>query len=236
MTRSLPSAGAVLDIACGTGGPVRGLPAGSRAIGMDFSGEALSLAASAGAQGGCDWVQADAHRLPLRNGSVDAVLCVAGLWVFADPSRVLTEAFRVLRPGGVAVVQLWGSPADCRLITLGAASVGRVVEEARLPSAVTGPFELTPDRVGAWMRGAGFASVDWRRSDYRLPIARIDDYWPEFAALAPTSHDHYRRAGAAARDRVCALLTGLLAESQRKSGDDFLSLAWRLGVARRGAA
>ncbi|MFD3525656.1 class I SAM-dependent methyltransferase [Streptomyces sp. NPDC058653] len=234
----VPADGTVVDIACGTGGLLRGLPAGPRAVGMDFSGEAVGLAAGSpgpGRGGGADWVRADAHQLPLRGASVDAVLCLAGVWVFADPARVLTEAFRVLRPGGVAVVHLWGSPADCRLITLGAVSVGQVVQGSRLTAGVTGPFELTPDRVDVWLRDAGFAPADWRRSDLRLPMARPDDYWPEFAALAPTSYDHYRRAATGDRVQIRALLAGLLTASRRRAGDDSLSLSWLLGVARRAA-
>lgn len=238
VTRTVPSEGTVLDIACGTGDLLRGLPAGRRAIGMDFSGEALGLAAGdhgSRRRSGSGWVRADAHQLPLRSASVDAVLCLASMWVFADPARVLTEAFRVLRPGGVAVVHLWGSPADCRLITLGAVSVGKVVQGSRLTPGVRGPFELTPDLVDTWLRGAGFAPADWRPEELRLSVPRPDDYWPEFAALAPTSYDHYRRAGTAGREQIRVLLAGLLAASRRRAGDDSLSLSWRLGVARRGA-
>jgi SAM-dependent methyltransferase len=46
-------------------------------------------------------VCADAHALPCRTGSVDAVICVSVLEYVHSPERVLEEFYRVLKPGGV---------------------------------------------------------------------------------------------------------------------------------------
>jgi cyclopropane fatty-acyl-phospholipid synthase-like methyltransferase len=51
----------------------------------------------AGAQG----VNADATRLPLRNGSFDGVISVEAAFHFSSRAAFFAEAFRVLRPGGV---------------------------------------------------------------------------------------------------------------------------------------
>ena len=48
-------------------------------------------------------VQADLAALPLKEGELDAALCVLVLSYLADPQAVLAEAARVLRPGGVLV-------------------------------------------------------------------------------------------------------------------------------------
>lgn len=237
----LRGTGTLLDIGCGTGALLDEMPVGLRRIGMDFSAEALRGAASrvAGTNDGtrhrCGWLRAEAERIPLARASVDAALCVSTLWAFADPVRVLRETARVLRPGGVLMLHLWGRPADCRLITLGAAAIGRVIEASRLTDAVTGPFELVPDRVEAWLREAGFGAVDWQRSHCRRPVADITSYWPEFASLAPTSYDAYRRATEPERRRVQGLLGRLLDQSRRRNGNDELDLTWWLGVARYGS-
>jgi SAM-dependent methyltransferase len=241
----LRGTGTLLDIGCGTGALLGEMPAGLRRIGMDFSPEALRVAAStdtgagAGADDGsrhrCGWVRAEAERIPLAGASLDAALCVSTLWAFADPVRVLDETARVLRPGGLLVLHLWGRPTDCRLITLGAAVIGRVIEGARLTDTVTGPFELTPARVGTWLRDAGFGAVDWQRSHCRRPIADTAAYWAEFASLAPTSYDAYRRATEPERRRVRGLLGSLLDQSRRQRGDHELDLTWWLGVARYGS-
>jgi SAM-dependent methyltransferase len=63
-------------------------------------------------------IQADAHRLPLKTGSIDAVVSVQVLEHCRDPRLVVEEAHRVLKPGGCLVLstvllyELHASPND----------------------------------------------------------------------------------------------------------------------------
>lgn len=50
-------------------------------------------------------VKADAGRLPIADGAVDAVTIVDALHHFPDPQLALREARRVIRPGGVVVIR-----------------------------------------------------------------------------------------------------------------------------------
>jgi SAM-dependent methyltransferase len=52
---------------------------------------------------------ADAQAIPLRDASVDVVLCLHMLYHVPDPARALREMRRVLRPGGHMVMTLNGS-------------------------------------------------------------------------------------------------------------------------------
>lgn len=51
------------------------------------------------------FVQGDAHQLPFNNSRFEVVYCRYVLEHVADPNRVLTEARRILKPGGKVCVQ-----------------------------------------------------------------------------------------------------------------------------------
>ena len=55
----------------------------------------------------------DAAQLPLPDASFDVALCVLGLMYLPDPDAALRELHRVLRPGGRAVLAVWGERAGC---------------------------------------------------------------------------------------------------------------------------
>lgn len=98
--------GSVLDLGCGTGELTGAIAAaGMRATGCDISPEMLTLAAAANPSGAAEWVQLDPgwQRLPFEPGTFDAVLASSVLEYVDDPTAVLRECCRVLRPGGVTV-------------------------------------------------------------------------------------------------------------------------------------
>lgn len=94
----------VLDVGCGTGifaarldrvlGP-------DRVVGCDLS--AGMLAEAAGRSREVGWVRGDSARLPLRSGTVDAVVCTQAFHFFDQPAA-WAEFRRVLAPGGHALV------------------------------------------------------------------------------------------------------------------------------------
>ncbi len=51
-------------------------------------------------------IHTDAHTLPLDNNSFDVVVCTEVLEHVEDPERVLQEIKRVLKPEGVAVIEM----------------------------------------------------------------------------------------------------------------------------------
>jgi SAM-dependent methyltransferase len=89
--------GRVLEVGCGPGGPIALMDASGR-VGLDpllpFGlGAELS-------QDGVMYVNGVAEALPLRAGSVDAVVCVNVLDHLPSPEVAISEFARVLRPGG----------------------------------------------------------------------------------------------------------------------------------------
>ncbi len=95
----------ILDLPCGTGRFTGGLAReGYEVIGSDISLEMLRKAASvdrpeAGKQSAVGYLQANAEHLPLRNDSLDCVVCIRFM-MHVDPAtrvRMLREFHRVSR-------------------------------------------------------------------------------------------------------------------------------------------
>ncbi|MBP2406406.1 Demethylmenaquinone methyltransferase [Streptomyces netropsis] len=94
----------VLDAGCGTG---RALPALRSAVGprgavlgADLTPAMLNAAVRAGRHHHGLLMVADVGRLPLRDGSVDAVFAAGLIAHLADATAGLRELARVVRPGG----------------------------------------------------------------------------------------------------------------------------------------
>jgi SAM-dependent methyltransferase len=222
--------GILLDIGCGSGAFIRELHGQWTGIGADFSERALGRAATL--SGGAAWICADAHRLPIATGSVTAITCLSTLWTFAEPDRVLTEAARVMQADGRLIVHLWSGARQCRLVSLGAAAIGTVVHAARLDHGAIGPFELTPERVAGRLRAAGLGVERWAEGSYQRTINGTQEYWAEFAELAPTAYHFYQEAGPAQRRRIDALLARLLDAAKQNGDGPRLGLKWTIGIAR----
>ena len=99
-----PPGGAVADVGCGTG---RALPelraavgATGTVLGFDVTAEMLAEAAAQGRGESAALVLADALRLPLAAGSLDAVFAAGLVTHLPDPVAGLAELARVCRPGG----------------------------------------------------------------------------------------------------------------------------------------
>ncbi|MFB8418061.1 class I SAM-dependent methyltransferase [Streptomyces albidoflavus] len=95
---------AVLDAGCGTG---RALPAlraavgaAGKVLGADLTEAMLAEAVRAGRREAGALLLADAERLPLRTGALDAVFAAGMVSHLADPVAGVREWARVVRPGG----------------------------------------------------------------------------------------------------------------------------------------
>jgi SAM-dependent methyltransferase len=112
LVRRLPAqpGGAVLELACGTGIVTqrlrRRLAPGVRLVATDIS-EAMLNYARAKVGGDIEWRTADAAALPFAEAEFAAVVCAFGVMFVPDKERLFAEARRVLREGGVLVLNVW---------------------------------------------------------------------------------------------------------------------------------
>ena len=103
LVEAFRDARSALEVGCGTGHFTQRLKdAGLTVVGLDRSpamlGEARRRFPS------ISFIPGDAHDLPFRDRSVDAVVLVATLEFLEDPIRALREAVRVARHGVTAIV------------------------------------------------------------------------------------------------------------------------------------
>lgn len=115
-------------------------------------------------------VAGDAFALPYPDGHFDAAVCIRVLHHFEDPGPALAEIGRVVRPGGVLVLEF----ANKRnLKSIARYALGR---QAWSPFEA-GPvaykalhFDHAPVSVRRWLRRAGFSIVRVRSASlFRLP-------------------------------------------------------------------
>lgn len=101
----------LLDVGCGSGGFLAQQTGHvQRVAGIDLSEIQIDLArrhlGERIAAGTAEIVRGDAGELPWPDGSFTVVTCMQVFEMFPDPQRVLAEVFRVLRPGGRAVLNI----------------------------------------------------------------------------------------------------------------------------------
>jgi SAM-dependent methyltransferase len=140
--RLAPRAGEmVLDVGCGTGNATLvAARRGARVTGVDPATRLLEIArAAATAEGlGAQFAEGEAARIPLPDGSVDALVSVFGVVFAPDAGAAAAEFARVLRPDARIVLSAWLWD-------------GALIEQARLRQ------ELFADLV----EGPAFAPFAW---------------------------------------------------------------------------
>jgi 2-polyprenyl-6-hydroxyphenyl methylase/3-demethylubiquinone-9 3-methyltransferase len=108
----------LVDLGCGAGLLAPHVaPLGYRHVGIDLVPTSLELAVEHGVTA----ARADVHRIPLLDGSVDVVSAGEILEHVPDPSTVLSEAGRILRPGGLLVLDTINATRWARFLAVAVA-------------------------------------------------------------------------------------------------------------------
>jgi SAM-dependent methyltransferase len=189
----------VLDIGSGAGLDVflaaRKVGPTGRAIGLDMTEAMIRRASQAAEQAGFSNVEfrlGDAEEMPLPDESVDVIISNCVINLSADKPRVLAEAFRVLRPGGLF-------------------AVSDIVVRGDMPEAIRRSVELWVGCVAGaleeeeylgLLRDAGFSDVEIEPTRvYRVADAAdfLEESGLDQAVVAPLVDEKFMAAFVRAR-------------------------------------
>jgi SAM-dependent methyltransferase len=152
----------VVDIAAGPG--TLSLPAAEyaeRVEALDFSAPMIAQLENAVRAAGLGNVAArvgDGQALPYPDAEFDAGFSMFGLMFFPDRPRGFAELFRVLRPGGVAVVSSWAPIDRSTWMQMSWRALGTADPDIRPPAPNPEGLE-NPEVFEREMRTAGFERV-----------------------------------------------------------------------------
>ncbi len=126
---------------------------------------------------------ADAERLTFADATFDRLLCGLGLMFFPEAEKSLAEMRRVLKPGGLAVLSVWGEEAQAPLVSCALQCMRRILPP---PKAA----RLSPFRFGSrsflkqTLEAAGFSEVALHTHTLSCAFATTQDYWQAFRDMA----------------------------------------------------
>ncbi|MDD3395091.1 MAG: class I SAM-dependent methyltransferase [Anaerotignum sp.] len=104
------SKGIAVDIGVGPGwlGMEMSKITDMKIIFLDISQESLDMAKknveALGDDNEVDFVQADVQAIPMEDNFVDFIMSRGSIWFWKEPEKGLQEIYRILKPGGVAIV------------------------------------------------------------------------------------------------------------------------------------
>ncbi len=154
--------GDILEIACGTGRVTAHLVSSVKydtLTATDLNLDMLNVAKVVVHNKEVKWMTADAMDLPFDDRSFDLVVIQFGIMFFPDKEKGLSEAYRVLRPGGKLIFSTWD-----KVETNEAIHEGRQIVESYFgddpPKFYSVPFSMHDEhQLRTLTENAGFKNV-----------------------------------------------------------------------------
>ncbi|MDD1686848.1 class I SAM-dependent methyltransferase [Methanoregula sp.] len=174
LIKALPEKGDLLDIGCGTGLFVeKYIRHGGTAVGIDISRKMVERARCRCAM--CNFAEGNGDALPFRDNSFDAVSSLLVFSYVKEPDAMLSEAYRVLKPGGSIALLTLGK----KLLTKGIPLLYQISEKMQVKHVVMkdfGEHYYDEEEMTRLFSDAGFTRVNTRWCSF----AHIDMIDPLF--------------------------------------------------------
>jgi ubiquinone/menaquinone biosynthesis C-methylase UbiE len=163
VARQLPAGSAVLEVAPGPGflaielarlGPYR-------IVGLDISRSFVGIATENASNAGVEvtFREGNASSMPFESDSFDFVYCRAAFKNFSEPVRALHEMYRVLKPGGQAVIHDLRRDASPEAIKAAVKEMGLGWLDSQLTRWIL-----------HWLRKRAYSQADFRRMVGETPF------------------------------------------------------------------
>lgn len=105
LTSIFKEAKTILDIGCSNGQILNNIQSDALKIGVDIDISSMIKNSPNILDGNIDLILVcNARKLPIKDSSIDVVLCCDILEHLIDPERILEEAYRTLRPNGKLII------------------------------------------------------------------------------------------------------------------------------------
>lgn len=176
----------VLDAGCGPGYVAACADMlGAEATGMDFSQGMIDAARSRFPH--LAFTLADVEDIPAPDQSFDAVLSNIVLFHVTDPGRAMSEACRVLKPGGPFVFSQWLGPDRSECYRLLFDVLGRHADMTRADPAPNAYILSDAEKVAEMMRSAGFSGIRSQivQNTLHAPGPSFFDFFMRFGVRVP---------------------------------------------------
>ena len=121
--------------------------------------------------------QVDAEQMNLPNASFDWVMCGFTLWMFAEPTRLLQEFYRVLRRGGRVALSTWAADNPSQTWCNEVLRPFVYAPTAKdFPAKIDVRFD-TPLQLETALRQAGFGDIQVSVQEKDFVYTDGEQYW-----------------------------------------------------------
>ncbi len=167
----------VLDVACGSGNGALAAArrTGGKVVGVDYVPELLEhgrLRAET-ERLPVEWVEGDAEKLPVEDGSFDVVLSIYGSMFAPDQERAAAELLRACRPGGRIGMANWTPTGAVGQVQ------GILTKHAPPPPGVKPPFTWGTEEGLRELFGDGISDLEITKRNFNFRFRSVD-HWLEF--------------------------------------------------------
>jgi ubiquinone/menaquinone biosynthesis C-methylase UbiE len=184
---------------------------------IDFSGsmiERLTDAAKVAGQCNIEARVGDGQALPFENDRFDAGFSMFGLMFFPERARGFAELFRVLRPGGTAIVSSWAPVAESPLMRMMFGAFAAADPSIQEPEPNVLSLE-NPEIFATELRRAGFAGVSIQRHSTTFTFDSAEEMWQTMVRSSAPLVVMRRTVGEQVWDERSASMKAYLEENYR---------------------